>query len=190
GRLPGDPVLRGEHGHRHPGRTFLRKGLAGLERRQAPERGKALEGRPVAEDDRHQRATDGGIGQCPGNHLGPDARRITERDADPRTVQIFFSTTAALRRVSMYWEVSRSACCRRRRSSISGRSSASGFMPSLRISSSFSTCQPNCVRTGSETSPLLRLKATRSNSGTIVPRLKKPRSPPSDELPPSLRFFA
>src|SRR5262249_39373324 len=42
----------------------------------------------------------------------------------------------------------------------------------LRLSSTLSTCQPNCVLTGSEILPLSSLKATVENSGTICSLVK------------------
>ena len=39
-------------------------------------------------------------------------------------------------------------------------------------------CQPNDVRTGADTSPIVSLFIACSNSGTVSPGLTQPRSPP------------
>ena len=74
---------------------------------------------------------------------------------------------------------------------ISERTSLRGFVRSGRISSSFMRCQPNLVLTGPLTSPFFMEKTFSSKGFTIMPLLKKPRSPPFfPEALSSEYFFA
>src|SRR6185436_9183777 len=159
-------------------------GFVGSERQLEAQQLRPLgEQRAVADDDQLRGKVLLGEREA---EIRSDAGGFSRGDRDPLAlgVQSLYSTYASSRRRRSQSSVSSSALASRSRWNACWRI-MSCVLSNCRRPSSWMMCQPNCVRNGWLISSGCSFASCFSNSGTKVPGLAQPRSPPSAAEPGS-----